>query len=76
MIEHGRTGLLTADVDALAGLIRGLLDDRDYAARLGAAGRVIARRRFSLARFRADWNRVLGDLVRRRVPEPAAAAAQ
>jgi hypothetical protein len=73
VIEHGRTGLLTADVDALAGLVRGLLDDRDHAARLGAAGRVMARRRFSLARFRADWNRVLGDLVRGRAPEPAAA---
>jgi glycosyl transferase family 1 len=72
VIEHGRTGLLTADVDALAGLVQQLLDDRDHAARLGGAARVMARRRFSLARFRADWNRVLGELVRGRAPASAA----
>jgi glycosyltransferase involved in cell wall biosynthesis len=63
VLEHGRSGLLTADVDALAGLVRRLLDDPDLAARIGGAGRDVARRRFSLARFRADWDRVLHGLV-------------
>ena len=71
VLTHGRDGLLTADVDALAGHVRALLDDRDLAARIGGAGRDTARRRFSLARFRADWDRVLRDLVARR---PVAAA--
>jgi hypothetical protein len=81
VIEHGRSGLVTADVDALTSLVRSLLDDRDYAARLGSAARVMARRRFGLRRFRADWDRVLQDLVRRhqrrrRPAAPAAAAAR
>jgi len=63
VLEHGRSGLLTTDVDALAGLVRGLLDDPDLAARIGGAGRDVARRRFSLARFRADWDRVLQGLA-------------
>ena len=66
VITHGRDGLLTADVDALAGHVRSLLDDHDFAARLGGAGRDTARRRFSLARFAADWDRVLQALVARR----------
>jgi glycosyltransferase involved in cell wall biosynthesis len=71
VIDHGRTGLITADVDALPGLLRLLLDDRDHAARLGGAARAMARARFSLARFRADWDRVLRNLVL----QPAAQAA-
>lgn len=73
VIDHGRTGLLTTDADALAGLVRLLLDDHGLASRLGGAGRDMARRRFSLARFRADWDRVLRDAVRGAAPATTAA---
>ena len=74
VLEHGRSGLLTADVDELAGMVRLLLDDHDLAARIGGAGQDVARRRFSIARFRADWDRVLQGLVaRRHAPVPATA---
>lgn len=63
VLTHGRSGYLTTDPDALAGYVRLLLDDADLAARIGGAGRDVARRRFSLARFRADWDRVLRGLV-------------
>ncbi|HEX8805078.1 MAG TPA: glycosyltransferase family 4 protein [Acidimicrobiales bacterium] len=74
VLEHGRSGLLTADADALAGLVRMLLDDRDLAARIGGAGRDVARTRFGLGRFRADWDRVLRTVAERGADVPAAVA--
>lgn len=74
VLEHRRSGLLTTDTDALAGLVHLLLDDADLAARIGGAGRAMARRRFSLGRFRADWDRVLRGLAAEARP-PARASA-
>jgi hypothetical protein len=72
VLEHGRSGLLTCDPDALVAHCRALLDDHDLARRIGAAGREVARRRFALDRFTADWDRVLRSLVAdRRVSAPA-----
>jgi glycosyltransferase involved in cell wall biosynthesis len=72
VLEHGRSGLLTCDPDALTAHCRALLDDHDLARRIGAAGREVARRRFALDRFTADWDRVLRSLVAdRRVGAPA-----
>jgi alpha-maltose-1-phosphate synthase len=40
IIEHGRTGLLVEnDPGAIAAAIRQLIDDREFAQRLGAAAR-------------------------------------
>jgi Glycosyl transferases group 1 len=63
VLTHGRSGFLTNDPDELATYVRLLLDDADLAARIGGAGRAVARERFSLGRFRADWDRVLRALA-------------
>jgi glycosyltransferase involved in cell wall biosynthesis len=75
VLEHGRSGLLTTDADALAGLVRRLLDDPGLAARIGRAGRRVARARFGMTRFRADWDRVLRGLATQGQGMPTAAGA-
>lgn len=75
VLTHGRSGLLTTDLDALAGHVRLLLDDPGLAARIGAEGRTVARTRFSLARFAADWHRALRALVARSPADPTGARA-
>jgi hypothetical protein len=75
VLTHGRSGLLTTDLDALAGHVRLLLDDPGLAARIGAEGRTVARARFSLARFAADWDRVLRALVARSPADPTGSRA-
>jgi glycosyltransferase involved in cell wall biosynthesis len=56
LVEDEVTGLLVPphDPGALAAALRRLLDDADLRARLGAAGRERAERRFDLPRFRAE----------------------
>lgn len=59
VIRHGVSGFMATSVDGLAGGMRTLLDDPRAAADMGREARRDARRRFSLDRFRDDWNRVL-----------------
>jgi hypothetical protein len=62
IVDDGVSGFVATDVDRLVDAMRLLLDDPDLAARLGAAARTTALRRFSLARFTAAWDRVLTSL--------------
>jgi hypothetical protein len=55
VIEDGVSGYVDTDVDALVGRMRGLLDDREEAKRLGEAARRTAERRFAIDRFARDW---------------------
>lgn len=55
VIEDGRSGYIDTNVDRLAQVMRGLLDDRDEAARLGEAARATAKERFNISRFVSDW---------------------
>jgi hypothetical protein len=52
-------GALSTRVDDLVAAARRFLDDRDAAARAGAAARSAARDRYGLDRFLADWDRLL-----------------
>ncbi|MFC0003736.1 glycosyltransferase [Micromonospora siamensis] len=52
-------GVLSTRVDTLIEAARWLATDRDAAHRLGARGREVAKERFGLDRFLADWERLM-----------------
>jgi glycosyltransferase involved in cell wall biosynthesis len=67
LVEDGVTGRLVSpgDPDALASALLGLLDDPDEARRLGAAGRELVRRDFTIDRMVDATLSVYGDLLGR-----------
>ncbi len=58
-IEDGVSGVVSDDPEALQEGTRRLLEDREYARHIGAAGRDVARERFSLDEFVTRWQRVI-----------------
>jgi glycosyl transferase family 1 len=58
-------GVVSTRIDVLAGALRRLIADPGEAAERGAAARAAALRRYSLARFHADWDAVLHEWVGR-----------
>lgn len=56
VIEHGRTGFISCDLDELVDSMRWLLTHEADARRLGARAREVATRRFGLDRFARGWN--------------------
>ncbi len=71
VIENGRTGFVSCNVNKLVLYMRRLLADRDEARWLGENAREVAAERFGLPRFREDWNRAFA-LVTQRQPAPGA----
>jgi ADP-heptose:LPS heptosyltransferase len=63
VLRDGVSGYLDTDVDRLKERMAGLLADPDEARRLGEQAREVARLRFSLERFTADWNRTLRGFI-------------
>lgn len=59
IIRNGENGFMSNDPEELKGYCKQLLDDKDLATRLGAAGRQTVIERFGIDRFVANWNRVL-----------------
>ena len=57
-------GLVTADVDTLATAARALAADPGLARAQGDVARRHALERFGLARFLADWDRLLEEVAR------------
>ncbi|HLH62447.1 MAG TPA: glycosyltransferase family 4 protein [Ktedonobacteraceae bacterium] len=57
VIENGKTGYVSCDLDTLVNQMRSLLVDKEKAYHLGENARAVARRRFGLDRFIRDWNR-------------------
>jgi hypothetical protein len=57
-------GLVTADVDRLAGAARALAADPALARAQGEVARAHALERFGLARFLSDWDRLLEEVAR------------
>jgi glycosyltransferase involved in cell wall biosynthesis len=68
IVEPGVTGLLVppGDVEALAGALRIVLDDRDLCARMGAAGRERALQHFSESRWVGQFVEVYERLIERK----------
>ena len=65
VLEDGRSGVIGTDPEHLIEGAAELLRDHRLAARLGAAGQTIARERFSIDRFAADWDRAFRDVTGR-----------
>ncbi|HEY8543627.1 MAG TPA: glycosyltransferase family 4 protein [Acidimicrobiales bacterium] len=59
VVDDGVTGFVDTDVGRLVDAMRLLLDDPDLAHRMGAKGREVARDRFGIDRFAADWHALL-----------------
>ncbi|MCG2586861.1 glycosyltransferase family 4 protein [Massilia sp. TS11] len=62
VIENGRSGILDTRPDYLAAGMRALLLEPGLARELGERGRTLARERFGISRFVADWCRVLAEV--------------
>ncbi|MDP9375347.1 MAG: glycosyltransferase [Chloroflexota bacterium] len=67
VIEDGRTGYVSCDLDELIGRMRALLRDPAAARRLGANAGEVARERFGLDRFRRDWNTAFERAINRQL---------
>ena len=63
VLQDGVSGCLDADVDRLMQRMAALLADPEEAHRLGRAAQAVARARFSLDRFTADWDRRLRTFI-------------
>jgi glycosyltransferase involved in cell wall biosynthesis len=57
-------GALSTRPDRLHAAVRGYLADPDAARLSGKAARAAAMERYGLARFLADWDRLLGEVTR------------
>ena len=64
-VRNGVNGYVETDPGLLVGHLRRLLADRDEAAELSAGARRVARERFGIDRFVADWARVLDEAAGR-----------
>jgi hypothetical protein len=65
VLEDGRSGIVHTDPDYLIDGAAELIRDHALAARIGEAGRAIARERFSIERFSADWDRAFQEVAGR-----------
>jgi len=75
VVENGVSGFIDTDLDRLVPRMRELLVDPALARRLGDGARRTARERFSMARFRSDWDALLREVAGTRPATAPAAAA-
>ena len=59
VIRGGHSGVLHTDVDYLISQMKVLLDDKEWAVRLGSEGKKVAFDRFNIKRFTHDWYQLL-----------------
>lgn len=62
-VQNGVNGYVDTDPARLVAHMRRLLLDRDEARALSEGARRVARERFGIARFAADWSRVFADVT-------------
>jgi glycosyltransferase involved in cell wall biosynthesis len=60
-VQNGVNGYVETDWRRLAGHVQRLLDDPDEAAELSAGARTLARERFGIDRFVAEWSAVIAE---------------
>ena len=64
VIDSGHNGFVDTRLPRLVGVMRELLRDRALAGLWGQAGQRLARERFGIERFVADWLEVFVDVAR------------
>ena len=74
-IENGVSGYLDTDVRRLVERMRDLLADPSEARRLGEGARRVARERFGIERFAADWDAAIRLVTSTAQPHGASAAS-
>lgn len=62
-VENGRTGYVETDIDRLIERMQRLIERPEHAHELSRNAREYANRRFHIARFAGDWERVVGEFV-------------
>jgi hypothetical protein len=62
-VENGKTGYVETDVDKLIERMQHLIDNPGHALELSENARSYASRRFNIARFADDWDRVVSRFV-------------
>ena len=72
VVQNGVSGYVTNDPQQLSGHVRRLVADRDEAACLSAGARALARSRFGIERFVADWSDLLHSAAGRPRQPPGA----
>jgi glycosyltransferase involved in cell wall biosynthesis len=75
VVVDGVNGFVDTDPDRLMIHMRRLLADPEEARMLGEGARRIARSRFGITRFVADWNRVLAEATGRAIAAPVRRSA-
>lgn len=63
VIENGRSGYISCNIDELVEHMHALLADPAEARRLGNYAKAVARERFGLERFIADWNAAFARVI-------------
>ena len=57
-------GVISTRVDVLRGALRALVEDPEQARAMSKAARAFALERYGLARFLADWDALLAEVIR------------
>ena len=63
VIEHGKSGYVSCNIEELIMHMHALLKNSEEARRIGAYARHVAQERFSLERFARDWNAAFAQLT-------------
>jgi len=63
---NGVNGIIHTDLNYLIRQMKRLLEDREYAARIGKAGQRTVRSRYNIERFSADWEKLLHYVIKTR----------
>ena len=63
VIEHGKSGYLSCDINELIVHMQRLLENEEEARQLGSYAQRVAQERFSLERFIQHWNSALTQVI-------------
>lgn len=68
VIKNGETGVIHTDINYLISAMKDLLSNPEKARQIGAAGQAMAKKRFDINRFNADWLRVFKQAINKNQP--------